>query len=52
MTSSCVPEIRPKARIIIFRITRAVVAIGRLDMFMVIVSFIDINGYSHFFWLT
>ena len=31
-----------------FRITRVVVAIGGVDMFMIIVSFIDINGYSHF----
>ena len=45
MTSSCVPEISPKARIRTFRITRVVVATGKLDMFMMIVSFIDINGY-------
>jgi len=36
MTSSCIPVISPKARIITFRITRDVVAIGRLDMFMMI----------------
>ena len=47
MTSSCVPEISPKARIMTFRITRVVVATGKLDMFMV--SFIDINGYSAFY---
>jgi hypothetical protein len=39
MISSCVPEISPKARIMIFKITRIVVATGKLDMFMTIVLF-------------
>jgi len=39
MNSSCVPETSPKARIITFRITRLVVAMGKLDMFMIIVYF-------------
>ena len=37
MISSCIPEINPKARIMTFRITRVVVAIGKLDMFMMLV---------------
>jgi hypothetical protein len=49
MISSCVPEISPKTRIMIFKITRVVVAIGKLDMFMTIVcSLVDINGYADF----
>jgi hypothetical protein len=34
MICSCEPENSPKARIMIFKITRVVVATGKLDMFM------------------
>jgi hypothetical protein len=36
MICSCEPDISPKARIMIFKIMRDVVAIGMLDMFMII----------------
>ncbi len=36
MTSSCVPETSSKARIMIFIITRVIIATGKLDMSMMI----------------
>jgi hypothetical protein len=36
MICSCEPDNSPKARIRIFKITRVVVATGKLDMFMII----------------